>query len=265
MINVENNTAKQRILVELTRMQQNLEVIFTRKIGIVINRQFRKAARLIQEGRFNDIYYVFDAERNNFIEVMRIQYRKIATTFYNRLNQDIQKMTLNYEMKTILDDYWDEMNNYIGITALTKVQKIDATTRNMFRLIVNKGLEDGKSHIEIAKDMRNTGTIQKAWRAKRIARTETHSATTHSLQTAAKQTRLMREKEWVSARDSRTRTGIFNHLRANGERVGMNALFQKTGGSLMYPGDYQRGSAGNIVNCRCIQLFHTNYKTEEAA
>ena len=266
MINIENNTAKQRLLIELTRMQQNLEVVFIRKIGIILNRQFRKAASLIQNNRMNDIYYIFDAERNNFIETMRIQYRKIAKLFYDRLNQDVQKMAVNYETKTVLEDFWAEMNNYIGVTALRKVQQIDGTTREMFRVIINKGLEAGKSHIEIAKDLRNTGTIQKTWRARRIARTETHSVTTHSLHTAAKNTRLMKEKEWLSARDSRTRAGkIFNHVRANGERVGMDALFQDTGEGLMYPGDYQRGTAGNIINCRCIQLFHTNYKVEEAA
>lgn len=265
MVNINNNTAKQRLLVEMTRIQQNLEIFFINAIGVIINRQFRKAASLIQDGRMSDIFFVFDAERNNFVETLRKQYRKIAKVFFDRLNEDIQKMSVNYETKTVLDDYWSEMNNYIGVAALTKAKTIDATTKEMFRIVVNKGMEAGKSHIEIAKDMRTTGKIQKVWRARRIARTETHSATTHSLQTAAKNTRLMKEKEWVSAFDSRTRTSPFDHLGANGERVAMDVLFNSTGEGLMYPGDYQRGSAGNIINCRCIQLFHTNYNFQEAA
>ena len=260
MINITSNIAKQRLLVELTRMQQNLERMFSKSVGVIINREFRKAARLIQDYRMNDVYLIFSAERNNMVNLLRKQYRRIAKTFFERLNQDLEKSFLNYESKTVMDEYWQEMNNYIGMTALRKVQQIDNTTRNMFRVVINKGLEEGKSNVEIAKDMRKTGAIQKAWRAKRIARTETHSASVHSLHTAAKTTRMMRQKEWLSARDSRTRTSPFDHLFANGERVDVNAFFQRTGESLMYPGDYQRGSPANIVNCRCVELFHTTFE-----
>lgn len=259
MIGITNNIAKQRILVELTRMQQNIERMFSKSVGVIINRQFRMAARLIQDYRMNDIYFVFDAERNNFVELLRKYYRRIGKVFFDRFYEDMEKSFLNFETKTILDEYWDEMNSYIGTTALRKAQSIDNTTRNMFRVILNKGLEEGKSNVEIAKDFRKTGKIQKVWRAKRIARTETHSTSVHSLHTAAKTTRMMRQKEWLSAKDSRTRTSPFNHLFANGERVDVNAFFQKTGESLMYPGDYSRGSGGNIINCRCVELFHTSF------
>lgn len=262
MINITNNTAKQRLLIELTKMQQNIERMFSKSVGVIINRQFRKAARLIQDYRMNDVYLVFSAERNNMIELLRKYYRRIGKVFFDRFYEDIEKSFLNFETKTVIDEFWQEMEAYIGTTALRKVQRIDNTTRNMFRIIINKGLEKGKSNVEIAKDLRKTGAVQKAWRAKRIARTECHSASVHSLDVAAKTTRMMRQKEWLSARDSRTRINPFNHLLANGERVLINAFFQRTGESLMYPGDYQRGSAANIVNCRCVELFHTTYKQE---
>jgi len=159
----------------------------------------------------------------------------------------------NYEKKDYIDEFWNSMNSYIGTEALKKVQWMDETTKKTLRLLINKGLENGKSYNEIAKDVRETAQIQKVWRAKRIARTETHSAAMHSLDTAAKTTRLIQEKEWISARDSRTRRDIFNHFGtfpygANGERIQLNAMYQGTGESLKYPGD-SRGSAGNVVNC----------------
>ena len=42
----------------------------------------------------------------------------------------------------------------------------------------------------------------------------------------------------------------FDHVSAHGEEVPSDGLFVMTGEELEYPGD-GRGSAGNIVNCRC--------------
>ena len=267
MIDVTGNTAKQRLLREMTLLQQNLETSFAVSIGTIFSKQFRKAAKLVEDTRISDYVYAVDSERNNFVDVLRKQYRKIWDVFFDRLFSDVQKMATGYEFKSgyekkdFIDEFWNEMNTYIGREALKKVQWMDATTKKTLRLLINKGLEEGKSYNEIAKDIRKSADIQKVWRAKRIARTETHTAANHSLQTAAKTTRLIQEKEWFSARDSRTRRKLFNHFNsyprgANGERIRLDAMFQGTGESLSYPGD-SRGSAGNVVNCRCMELFHT--------
>ena len=99
MINITNNTAKQRLLIELTKMQQNIERMFSKSVGVIINRQFRKAARLIQDYRMNDVYLVFSAERNNMIELLRKYYRRIGKVFFDRFYEDIEKSFLNFETK----------------------------------------------------------------------------------------------------------------------------------------------------------------------
>ena len=264
MINITNNTAKKRILTELILIQQNLERSFSISVGNIIARQFRKAAILLEQARPQDFTYAVDSERNNFIEVMRKHYRKVGNVFYNRLIADVQKSFVLFETKDVIDEFWNQMNTYIGTEALKKVQWMDATTKNSLRLLINKGIEAGKGYNEIAKDIRKEANLQKSWRAKRIARTETHSASMKSLNTAAATTRMIQEKEWISALDSRTRKSPFNHVLANGERILMDALYQRTGEALKYPGDSSRGSAGNIVNCRCGELYHTSYKQEVA-
>lgn len=261
MINIINNTAKQRLLIELTLLQQNLEKNFSKDISAILRRQFTKAAKLIEEFRVLEVYIAVDSERFNFIDVMRKHYRKIAKVFYDRFFSDVNKNFINYETKSNLEEFWQELERYIGVVSLNKVQWIDLQTKKMLRSIINKGLENGKSYLEIAKNLKETGKIQEKWRANRIARTETHSAAVHSLNHAAKTTRIVQEKEWVSAIDSRTRQSPFNHF--INERVRMNDFYKKTGENLLYPGDSLNGSKGNIINCRCVELYHTNYQVEE--
>lgn len=59
-------------------------------------------------------------------------------------------------------------------------------------------------------------------------------------------------KTWRSQGDSRVRTGDFNHLAADGQRVPADQPFTVSGESLMWPGDTSMGaSIGNVIRCRC--------------
>lgn len=55
-------------------------------------------------------------------------------------------------------------------------------------------------------------------------------------------------KRWVTMHDDRVREG---HSLADGQEVPLGSPFVVDGEFLQYPGD-PRGSAGNVVNCRCI-------------
>lgn len=92
-------------------------------------------------------------------------------------------------------------------------------------------------------------------RAQVIARTESGTAMNYSSYEGATQTGLKLNKRWLSSRDEDVRTypnSQFDHLRADGETVPLEAKFYKTGEALDYPMD-SAGSIGNIVNCRCAK------------
>lgn len=55
-------------------------------------------------------------------------------------------------------------------------------------------------------------------------------------------------KRWVTMHDDRVREG---HSAADGQEVPLGSPFVVDGEYLQYPGD-PRGSAGNVVNCRCV-------------
>jgi uncharacterized protein with gpF-like domain len=131
------------------------------------------------------------------------------------------------------------------------------TTKKAIRNIIKKGTEDLLSHQQIAKKIVSTGRGISIVRAKKIARTETGTGAAKSIHSAMDNSRLVKEKEWVSALDSRTRRKLFNHVIPNGERVPMEEYFKKTGEDLEYPKD-SAGSAGNVINCRCVALYHTS-------
>ena len=83
--------------------------------------------------------------------------------------------------------------------------------------------------------------------ALRIARTETTAAANFAATEASGVSGFVMLKEWISALDARTRD---DHSAVNGKRVPEGEAFSVGGEKLLYPGD-PRGSAGNVVNCRC--------------
>lgn len=259
MIDISNNAAKQRILFETVRIQQNIEKSFSTKVGDLLYKQFNDAAKSVQDSRPDEALIInhTDAMVAAFVTV----YRRSASVFSDKLFEEAEKSFTLYFQKGVIEDFWNSMESYFKINAVRQVTKITEATRKTLSIAIEKGIRDGKSYVEIARDVRKVGKIQRVWRARRIARTEVHSASTSSLQVAAEASRLIKEKEWLSANDSRTRTSPFDHVGANGETVLLDAMFQLTGESLMYPGDQLNGSVGNIVNCRCIQLFHSFIKS----
>jgi hypothetical protein len=67
------------------------------------------------------------------------------------------------------------------------------------------------------------------------------------------------QKEWNATLDARTRP---EHAAAHGQRVPVDKPFTVGGEQLMYPND-PRGSAGNVINCRCVMLpWHPMFEEE---
>ena len=91
------------------------------------------------------------------------------------------------------------------------------------------------------------------WQALRIARTETTAASNYAATVSSSVSGVLMDKVWVSALDARTRQepeSRFDHYHMNQVRVPLEEAFNVSGEKLMFPGD-PKGSAGNVVNCRC--------------
>ena len=139
----------------------------------------------------------------------------------------------------------------------TAEDDIASSTRRQIARMVAQGREAGEGTSEIARRINSRINHMSRLRSETIARTESHAAANYAQTEAIKDAGVKARKEWISARDDRTRDGLdseFDHVAANGQAVELDEPFQINGESLMFPGD-PAGSAGNVINCRCATGF----------
>lgn len=133
---------------------------------------------------------------------------------------------------------------------------ITETTKDQIRRFMIQSAEQNLTLTETIALLRTTGITN--YRAELIARTETGRAANIGSMVGATSTGLVYVKEWISARDNRTRRiprDQFDHLNMDGTKIPMDEKFKlqnKKGGFdfMLHPCD-SSGSAGDVCNCRC--------------
>ena len=179
--------------------------------------------------------------------------------------KDVKKATKGYigpfegkSQKTDLFSYL--ILQYLERQGLDQLASdITGTTKDQIRRYLMQGAANNLSYAEMIPMLRQAGITD--YRAELIARTETSRAANTGSMVGAMSTGLVTVKEWIAAKDNRTRRiprDKFDHLHMDGKRVAVDEPFTVPGmGSveqMEYPGD-SRASAGNVCNCRCTVGF----------
>lgn len=133
---------------------------------------------------------------------------------------------------------------------------ITQTTKDQIRRYLVQSAEKNLTLPETIVLLRGAGITD--YRAELIARTETGRAANIGSMVGATSTGLVTVKEWIAAKDNRTRRiprDQFDHLNMDGTKIPMDATFKiqnKKGGFefMLHPCD-SSGSAGDVCNCRC--------------
>lgn len=133
---------------------------------------------------------------------------------------------------------------------------ITNTTKEQIRRFLIQSAEQNLTMPETIALLRTSGITD--YRAELIARTETGRAANIGSMVGATSTGLVTLKEWIAAKDNRTRRiprDQFDHLNMDGVKIEMEAAFKlqnKKGGFdlMLHPCD-SSGSAGDVCNCRC--------------
>ena len=133
---------------------------------------------------------------------------------------------------------------------------ITQTTKDQIRRYLIQSAEQNLTLPESIVLLRGAGITD--YRAELIARTETGRAANIGSMVGATSTGLVTMKEWIAAKDNRTRRiprDQFDHLNMDGKKIPMDATFKlqnKKGGFdlMLHPCD-SSGSAGDVCNCRC--------------
>ena len=161
-----------------------------------------------------------------------------------------QGKSLGYKLET--KDFAETMSRlalgYIAQEAVRRrITSIASTTRQQVINAVAIGYRDGLGQDAIAKLITDRVSDFSRYRGRMIARTETHGAANFGATVAANETGLPLRKEWIAARDERTRE---SHADADGQIVGKDETFDVGGLQLQYPGD-PSGDGAETINCRC--------------
>jgi len=152
---------------------------------------------------------------------------------------------------------------FLAQSGFVLVSDITKTTKDKLLAIVSKGIEDGLSIDEIVKLILSDEQLAYAtFRATRIVRTEVMRASNIGAMEGAKAHNFQVDKQWISARDSRTRRiprDQFDHVDLDGVVVDLDEPFlsrSKEGVPVeaMQPGDIT-SPAGFTINCRCTVGF----------
>lgn len=151
------------------------------------------------------------------------------------------------------DDKIDRFEQlYMQTVGGTKIaEDIARTTVEQIMTQVAIGRREGMAQSEISKMINGKAASIGRARGAVIARTESHSAGNFGAISAAKDSGLPMQKEWISAQGERTRE---DHAAVDGQIRALDAPFDVGGEKLMYPGD-MAGSAHNVINCRCAQGY----------
>jgi hypothetical protein len=133
---------------------------------------------------------------------------------------------------------------------------ITNTTKDQIRRYLIQSAEQNLTLPETIVLLRGAGITD--YRAELIARTETGRAANIGSMVGATSTGLVTVKEWIAAKDNRTRRiprDQFDHLNMDGKKLPIDETFKlqnKKGGFdlMLHPCD-SSGSAGDVCNCRC--------------
>jgi len=135
-----------------------------------------------------------------------------------------------------------------------KAQETSQTTFDDLNRLLKTAFQSGDSITEVIKAGLQAKGLS-VYRADTIARTETHQAALYASQRnvrrIASEVAVTVKKRWIPVFDERTR---INHAVMAGKTVGMDDWFIVGGERMQRPGD-PNGSAGNVINCRCVMGY----------
>jgi HK97 family phage portal protein len=124
------------------------------------------------------------------------------------------------------------------------------------RALITDMVRENASTEQIARAIQEHYVLER-FQARAISRTQTIRGYNFGTGEAWKQSDVIEKKEWLTTNDGEQRD---EHDWADGEKVGINESFMRTGQPMDYPGD-PAGDAWNVINCRCTMLPVTEGKT----
>jgi mRNA-degrading endonuclease toxin of MazEF toxin-antitoxin module len=200
----------------------------------------------------------------DLIKVFEAMYKESVVTFGNAVYRAL-KIEAKQKAETFgFNAQWTkEILEFLMVKGFTLVSGITQTTKKRLIDIANAGVQEGLSVDDIVKLVLDDKELEYSnMRARRIVRTEIMRGSNIGAMKGAEAHGFQVDKQWISARDSRTRRipdDEFDHVELDGVVVPFDQPFTSEGKKgeavvAMQPGDIS-APAGFTINCRCTVGF----------
>jgi hypothetical protein len=200
----------------------------------------------------------------DLIKVFEAMYKESVVTFGNAVYRAL-KIEAKQKAETFgFNAQWTkEILDFLMVKGFTLVSGITQTTKKRLIDIANAGVQEGLSVDDIVKLVLDDKELEYSnMRARRIVRTEVMRGSNIGAMKGAEAHGFQVDKQWISARDSRTRRipdDEFDHVELDGVIVPFDEPFTSNGKKgeavvAMQPGDIS-APAGFTINCRCTVGF----------
>lgn len=249
--------------IAIKRVKDNWIDEFSNLLDKVENKEFKKALSFYKENYFEGVSrflvepkttgYEDLFTNNGFTDIYVDTYRNIGTSFANWYAKSIGSLLKKQDVSGY-KDIWEAAFAEEGRKiAGNRVTLVSGTAKATLKKELKRFMQDPEF---MASDVRTKARILRTrfnqysnYQAQRLVRTEATNAANQGTMRSALDIYGKNElqKEWITANDERVRS---NHAVANGQIVDFEDKFLVGGEYLDRAGD-PRGSAANVINCRC--------------
>jgi len=241
---------------KINRKRSRLELEFKIKLDLVFRQQFAE----FEEALEKDPKGAVDKIDNYFEKGIEPLYRQMITKTARAFEIPEKELLKASFWENLILDFL-EKNGGERITEIINFSRRYVIQR--LRPILTQGVSNGEGIAVISrKIIADIGEYKgrlSSYRAERIARTEIVGTSNWASMNSAQATGLGKKlkKKWLASVDGRERE---THREMNSKpAIEMDELFEvrrADGGfdKMQYPGD-PRGSAGNVINCRCAIIY----------
>lgn len=239
---------KQDYIAMWHRFQQRHEKIYTT--------EFKKALQ-IQVQQYLKRNSLTDVTSEPIYKVLKHLYETVGPlwaqkTMVHRMPVETKsRMIMGFAQRII-----ELMRQYYGMDLLNDAELMTTISRQYIADVLSAAALSGISNDEIVKQL-TTNPEFTAMRARRIARTETVTASNSAAIINAKESGFKMNKIWHAVEDKRTR---HSHREVDGITVDIDTPFEVGTALMQQPGVRTQPNgldvpASEVVNCRCIVGF----------
>lgn len=251
---------------KVERLRKQLDTKYYNQFKNSITKQFNNFGNRIKRDGLGAAQSSLglDLWSKDLMKIFESLYKEAAVVFGNSVYRAIKIESNRKGMTFGFNREWtQQMMDFLMTQGFVLVSDITNTTKTKLLAIVKKGIEEGLSVDEIVRIIKSDEQLAyAAFRARRIVRTEVMRSSNMASMMAADSHDFYVDKQWISARDNRTRRiprNQFDHVELDGMIVKYDETFDETGKdgepvAAMQPGDIS-APPGFTINCRCTVAF----------